>query len=63
MTRKGPTSFRLSEAARAKLLGLAELYGISQASVLEMIIRDRSSEEFRKICKDARKAMKEIRGG
>lgn len=40
MENKQPTSFRLSSEAKALLADLATRLGISQASVLEMAIRE-----------------------
>jgi hypothetical protein len=42
---KKGTSFRLSEYGLALLERLATLYGLSQAGVLEMLIRDRARSE------------------
>jgi hypothetical protein len=42
---KKGTSFRLSEYGLELLERLATRYGLSQAGVLEMLIRDRAREE------------------
>lgn len=45
MPRKHPTSFRLSVEALQLLGWLAERLGVSQAAVLEMLIRERARKE------------------
>jgi PIN domain nuclease of toxin-antitoxin system len=45
MSTDAPTSFRLSETARQLLAELAEQLGISQAAVLEILIRDKAKAE------------------
>jgi predicted transcriptional regulator len=42
---KSSSSFRLSEEAMRIIKALAELYGISQASVIEMALRKLAREE------------------
>ncbi len=48
MKHKQPTSFRLSTDALAKLKQVAEKLGISQASVIEMSIRQIAAKELSK---------------
>lgn len=45
MPKKEPTSFRLSPEALELLAWLAARLGVSQAAVLEMLIRERARKE------------------
>lgn len=45
MEPKQATSFRLSQEARALLSALARHLGVSQAAVLELLIRTRARQE------------------
>lgn len=54
METKTATSFRLSPGGRALLVRLARHLGISQASVLEMLIRKEAARQWGKVGKGAR---------
>jgi predicted DNA-binding protein len=43
--KSNPTSFRLSIEARRLLAALSDKLGVSQSSVLEILIRDRAKAE------------------
>lgn len=42
---KQPTSVRLSDTAKRLLAKLAEKFGVSQAAMLEIIIREKAKKE------------------
>lgn len=52
MERKQPTSFRLSAEALEHIVWLSRHLGVSQAGVLELLVRERVRSEKRKVARE-----------